>query len=221
MDRPIIVSAPLIKPIQDGRKTLTSRLTGLEHVNKDPDNYALKALGDLLAEPRLCATFQNLSDDEERDILCPYGGLGSMLWVREGWYVSRGYDGRKPREMDKSGHILVGYIADGNKPGWGGRGRAAIHMPREFSRLKLVLTGLSCDRVQDISEVDAEREGVPRGSYGEGPGVFPHLISSSDGQLGTYFDGFKYTWINLNGRESWDRNPWVWRLYFKLLTPST
>lgn len=221
MDRPLIVSAPLVQPILERRKTLTSRLPGLEHVNKEPDNYVLTALGYLMKDLTMCATFRNLSDDEERDVLCPYGGPGSKLWVREGWYVSKGYDGRKPRELDKSGHILVGYIADGPRPRWAGKGRAAIHMPREFSRATLELTGISCDRVQEISEDDAQQEGVPRGSYGEGPDIWPHLISSSDGQLGTYFDGFKYTWININGRESWDRNPWVWRLFFNLVTPST
>jgi hypothetical protein len=209
MDRPILVSAPLIKPILSGEKTLTSRLAGLDHVNKDPDNYTLVGIGDLLMEPRLVATFQNLSDDEQCDIYCPYGGLGSMLWVRENWYVSKGYDGRKPSELETGGHILCGYVADGDKPGWGGKTRASIHMPRHLSRISLMLSGLSCDRLQEISEIDAGKEGVPRvWIQPETAGL--HEVNP------TYYDGFKKTWIEINGRENWDLNPWVWRLFFKL-----
>jgi hypothetical protein len=215
MDRPLIVSAPLVKPIIAGEKILTSRLRGLEQVNESPGFWELTQFKQL--DTYCVAVFRNTGNASQLALDCPYGGLGSFLWVREGWYVSKGYDGRKPRELDKSGHILVGYIADGPRPGWAGKGRAAIHMPREFSRLKLVLTGLACERVQDISEVNAQKEGVQRLYFHNAElGDFP-----KDPANPTYYDGFRATWIGLNGRESWDRNPWVWRLFFNLITPST
>jgi hypothetical protein len=220
MDRPILVSGPLIKPILNGTKTLTSRLTGLEEVNVSPGFWELTQFKQL--EDFCMAMFKNTGNSQQLGIKCPYGGLGSTLWVRENWYVSRGYDGRKPSELETGGHILAGFPADGGeKPGWGGRTRASIHMPRHLSRISLVLTGLACERVKDLPEYNAKLEGVV-------PGMFTDLedgkwqwIESADNELGTYYDGFKKTWIDINGRESWDRNPWVWRLYLKLLTPTT
>lgn len=219
MDRPLLVSAPLIKPILEGRKTLTSRLRGLDEVNVGPGFWDLTQFKDL--DAYAVAIFKNNCNSQQVAITCPYGGLGSLLWVREGWYVGKGYDGVKPRDLPVGKHLKRGYLADEEKPDWAGKGRAGIHMPRHISRATLMLTGLACERVQAISEIQAEKEGVPRGQYGEGEIVGPHLIGSTDGELGTYFDGFKYTWINLNGRESWESNPWVWRLYFNLIKPTT
>jgi hypothetical protein len=226
MDRPILISAPLIRPTIERRKILTRRVAGLGHMNEKPDDWVyIGGAANMGRELEIIdgkqeANFYNPETSEEHQVLCPYGAPGTKLWVREGWYVSKGYDGRKPRELDGSGHILCGYIADGNKPGWGGRGRAGIHMPRHLSRITLELLKVGVERAHRITEGDAILEGVDRGILRDGPnsekGQFQLEMSSNGSPIGTYRDGFIFTWMTLNGRDSWEKNPWVWRLFFKL-----
>jgi hypothetical protein len=120
----------------------------------------------------------------------PYGDRGDRLWVRETWRV--GSDNR------------VHYRAD--EPDGGGPWRPSIFMPRGASRITLVVTDVRPERLQDISEGDAEREGV------DGP-------SCSDEAYGWYPSGsFRDLWISLNGKRpgcSWADNPWVWVLTFE------
>src|SRR4051812_17105212 len=100
MDRPLLVSAPLVHPIRDEIKTLTSRLQGLELINEQPGKYELLGTGVNTIEKCFSATFEG-PDGQEIDILCPYGQPGDRLWVRENWYVGKGYDGLKPIDLPK------------------------------------------------------------------------------------------------------------------------
>ncbi len=144
-ERPILFSAPMVRAILEGRKTVTRR-----QVKK-------QAALDCLAagfEPAFLALPGN-SD------LCPYGQPGDRLWVRETWgVISHDFDEQgnmidwKPdrpataiRELPfgrgyYSGHVI--YRADGEAE-WagdddgGGNTRSAwhpsIHMPRAASRI--------------------------------------------------------------------------------------
>lgn len=218
MDRPILISTPLVRPTIEGRKTVTRRLAGLDQVNENPDQWELAGIGELMMTGSTSATFFNwLDPDAEVEIVCPYGKRGDQLWVRETFVpLTNGYG------YKADGLIRCGKIPGTNKyyeprMSW----KPSIHMPRKASRIDLELLTVSIERAHDIDEEDAEREGVERGTFGDSDTIGPHLIQASDGTLGTYRDGFKYTWINLNGRESWEKNPWVWRLFFKLLKCTT
>lgn len=78
--------------------------------------------------------------------------------------------------------------------------RPSIHMPRAWSRLWLGVTDVRVDRLQDISEADAEAEGFP----GE-PGA---AICASE-----WYSGL---WNTLHTTEGtrWADNPWVFALTF-------
>ena len=65
-----------------------------------------------------------------------------------------------------------------------------MHMPRMDSRLTLIVTATKIERVQEISNEDAEAEGVKCGEH------------------------FKILWCDLYGYDSWDANPEVVALTF-------
>lgn len=203
----MLVSGPLIKPVQTRIKTETRRLTGLDHVNKEPHEYDLLGIGVSALDATLCATFENLGDGEECEIFCPYGKPGDTLWVRENWYVVKGFDDVKPRNLPRNDIMMKGYMADGAKPGWAGKTRPSIHIPRWLSRINLHIDELGVQRLYDIDEQSARREGV--------------LMSAplSARSQTPYKDAFERTWIKLNGQQSWNLNPWVWVIKFTLKTP--
>ena len=67
----------------------------------------------------------------------------------------------------------------------------AIHMPRWASRLTLEVVSVRVERLHDIDEADALREGVAARYQ------------------------FVDLWGAINGDGAWDANPWVWRVEFK------
>ena len=80
---------------------------------------------------------------------CPYGQPGDRLWVRETWNKYQGDSFRfASDEMAKP---------DYNPKDW--EWRPSIHMPRVASRITLEITNIRVERVQEISEADAQREG--------------------------------------------------------------
>ncbi|POM09994.1 hypothetical protein CUU62_27155 [Pseudomonas sp. WP001] len=208
-ERPILFSAPMVRAVLEGRKTVTRR-----EVKK-------KAALDCLAagfEPAFLALPGNAD-------LCPYGQTGDRLWVRETWYcdhfeVMRG-PYLKPDDLNVSEAIDDGtmvYAADGltpyeaDQPIW----KPSIHMPRWASRILLEITDVRVERLQDISDDQAKAEGARLYTDHAELGDWWHV----DG-IETYSadpcKSFELLWSSVGG--DWQANPWVWVVEFKRVTP--
>jgi hypothetical protein len=86
--------------------------------------------------------------------------------------------------------------------------RNSIHMPRWASRITLEVTGVRVERLQDITEEDAAREGVAP------------FIKDPEGDCwtdGKHRTAFSYLWNEINGwsPDSFASNPFVWVIDFK------
>lgn len=91
------------------------------------------------------------------------------------------------------------------------RWKPSIYMPRWASRITLEISDVLVERVQDISEEDAEAEGV----FDTLPEDTNPLMMASD--------AFCLLWEDINGKKagcSWEDNPWVWVVEFKRLEGS-
>lgn len=227
MDRPILISTPLVRPTIEGLKTVTRRLAGLHHVNKVPNQWVyIGGSANMGREPLIIdgkqeANFYNTNTAEEYQVLCPYGSPGTTLWVRETWLpLTIGY-GYKADNMIRTGRIPGKKEYYQPRMTW----KPSIHMPRTASRISLELLKVSIERAHDITEADAKLEGVERGILRDGPntekGQFHLEMGCKGSPVGNYRDGFIFTWMTLNGRHSWEKNPWVWRLFFNLLKCTT
>jgi len=137
--------------------------------------------------------------------LCPYGAPGDTLWVRETF--SQSPDGIIYRATQADHGITECDDSVKYKP--------SIHMPRWASRITLRVTGVRVERLQDISESDAEAEGVV---YHDGRGIGhsgwrPNHDFAMVGP--TPIHAFAWRWQSINGPESWAANPWVWVVEFE------
>lgn len=77
------------------------------------------------------------------------------------------------------------------------RWRRAIVMPRWASRLTLEITGVTCERVQDITQLGALHEGC------DGP--------DHRAQYAMLWD------LTAKHGDEWDMNPWVWAIAFRVV----
>ncbi|RAU43476.1 MULTISPECIES: hypothetical protein [unclassified Pseudomonas] len=202
-ERPILFSAPMVRAILEGRKTVTRR-----EVKK-------QAALDCLAagfEP----SFLTLPGNAD---LCPYGRAGDRLWVRETWAADAQVDSIAPRDLSQGEPIL--YPADCAVRQTGcsmitqGRGRPSIHMPRWASRILLEIADVRVERLQDITYEQAVAEGVHRDR-----GCRVWTATDEDGTCHKYpIPAFKDLWTGINGPQAWESNPWVWVVEFKRVTP--
>nr|WP_238924893.1 hypothetical protein [Achromobacter insuavis] len=161
---------------------------------------------------------------------CPYGQPGDRLWVRETW--SSDFAGHYP-------HDRVWYAADDDRrhdievrKGVRGiyspesqefvpfRWRPSIHMPRSACRLVLEITSVRVERLQAISYEQALAEGAfdPRMFVGD---EWNDADGESAAELARRLQwpqrAFRELWCGINGAESWDANPWVWVVEFRVL----
>ena len=201
-ERPILFSAPMVRAILEGRKTVTRR-----EVKK-------RAALDCLAagfEPAFLALPGNAD-------LCPYGKPGDRLWVREtfafadksGSHDAAPDDHWRPARPGMEPEIYRcwyrasdGHTADGF---W----KPSIHMPRWASRILLEISDVRVERLQDISRADIRAEGLQ---------CPPEL--ASDDVSPNYRDWYPAAWRELceSTGGDWDSNPWVWVVEFKRVTP--
>lgn len=96
------------------------------------------------------------------------------------------------------------------------RWRSPIHMPRWASRLTLTVTEVRVQRLQEISEADAEAEGIER--LKSGRGFYDPTVSKAAVHFGdwtsTARQGFCRLWNSLHGQDAWDANPFVCAITF-------
>ena len=193
-ERPILFSGSMVRAILEGRKTQTRRVYKPRNGFPRPD-------GEILPD--------GTGSQWTEWGTSPYGAPGDRLYVREAHAIvpatayaqSPGVDYRRSPD---------GYEWAVYREGWTrcrpGRWRPSIHMPRWASRILLEVTEVRVERVQEISEEDAQAEGIPERSPVPGPGA----------QVGYARAAFRELWdsINADRGHGWDANPWVWVVTF-------
>ncbi len=206
-ERPILFSGPMVRAILDGRKTVTRRVMAPQPtwINEAAGSYVSRASGRFYA-PRdewLHWRGERVTPNDPR---CPFGQPGDRLWVRETFNRTNpgGADG------------VFYYRADGQFPAAIGGGgfhgteawKPSIHMPRWASRILLEITAVRVERLNDISCEQARAEGYPADREAETGG------SDMDAWL-----WFRSQWDAIAGQGSYNENPWVWVVEFKVVKP--
>lgn len=215
-ERPILMSAPMVRAILAGTKTQTRRAIAKQATH---DLYYQRMYG--VSPPPNPVAFgtpglwrivgPDYPDNKEDDVPCPYGVPGDRLWVREnGWERPE----RTPKMMREGADTWAPYYYDADGiseqeaadfKAWGFKRRPSIHMPRAACRIVLEVTGVRVDRLQDISQADSIAEGAP-GGHGAIPGYAYNA---------TPREHYMAVWAAVNGAASWAANPWVWVVEFR------
>lgn len=211
--KPILFNTEMVRSILDGRKTCTRRKIPVDIVDFcdiDRDGELLvyeNSYGDFIAPERLCR-YQP----------------GDILYVRETWKKApNGYYYYEDWQRND--------IADITK--W----KPSIHMPKEAARIWLKVTSVRIERLQEITEDEAKKEGMPDSlDYPIDKAYCPvcngvGLLDSHDHDtLGyvetdcencdTYIKRFKNLWDTTINKKNfdlygWDADPYVWVIDFE------
>ena len=230
-EHPLIMRGPLVRATLEGRKTQTRRPVQpwlgrnppLWSRLIDQDGKPDFDWGELLYygqdEDSLRHGFG--FDDSghgcpENDawLTSPIGGAGDRLWVRETWCLASAESETTPPDLrPMRGSRWCYYHATepdveheegDNRSPW----RPSIHMPRWACRLVLPLVSVRVERVQDITNEDAEEEGIREWAKTD-----PKLCALRTAGFAVPSRPkflFRLCWISIYGEGSWDANPWVW-----------
>lgn len=138
-------------------------------------------------------------------VKCPYGQKGDILWVRETWNVEQYV---LPPEGDHDELIYFYKATETKYPDM--KWRPSIFMPKTACRIHLKITSIRVERLQDIKSNDVIDEGA-------GSEVRQMWLFGLDGKGRdeVYRRSFEKLWESINGKGSWDLNPWVWVISFK------
>lgn len=237
-DHPILFKSHLIPSILSEIKDVTRRILVRQPNGKNLSPFFNEELG------RGVFVGKN-AFDRNWAFNCPYGTKGHLLWVKETFAKLEDLRTNDPRfKVSHTGYKAL-YKAnyptdrlihdDGTEMKW----RPSIFMPRALSRIDLINKGVRIERIQEITEQDALRDGGwkypycpihkdPIASFKQlwdeiNANPRPRLRKIKGKKVVTHYES--YPW-DKRGRTSpkkykgkpWivHHNPFVWRIEFKL-----
>ena len=187
-NKPILFSGPMVRAILDGRKTVTRRV-----VKPQPD---VPEDLQILREPGYAPR-----------------NPGDILWVRETWTTWTWKEGIAPK---------LHYRADGEIPTGTATPSAVWHpsmfMPKAAARLFLAVDDVRLERLRDITDEEARREGFTEAALKDDE--IDALLGINAGAVFKPRFVFALYWDSLRkpadlAEYGWNANPWVWRIAFR------
>lgn len=210
----MIFNGEMVRAILDGRKTQTRR------VMKPQPEPCPPPRGGHWWPSNVFKTMLHVEDEMQNGKggwgglvgdACPFGAVGDRIWVRETWAeAGAGAPDLKLYRANYPEHVPTHY--ENLPPADEIRWTPSIHMPRAACRILLEVTDVRVERLNSISQEDAQAEGM------ELTGWRPtYTDPDSGGEVWTPYDNFAQLWESIYGEESWQANPWVWVIEFKVV----
>lgn len=211
MMKPILFNTEMVRAILDGRKTVTRRLVKPQPKFREGETGTPERCDDW----HWCFKIDQYNNIYDFDLKPPCDP-GDILYVRETWCDPTGtgwpivYKADMPLhwDADQTEHGEPVDIAEADFK-W----KPSIHMPKEYARIFLRVKDVRVERLQEIDEVQAQREGCYAGPiiigsdlWAEARVSFPALWDSTI-KSGTDREIY-----------GWDANPWVWVIEFEKIS---
>lgn len=187
-EKPILFNTEMVRAILDGQKTQTRRIMKRQPPEGEKveynEHYNMLLIHNI---PAKHGPFE----------------VGDVLWVRETfatWSRTYGSTSRIVYRAD---------VDPGDKTDY--EWFPSIHMPRDIARIYLRVKDVRAERLQEISDEDAKREGANHNTC-----VYEKMKHSARDRFAGIWDStIKKADLPLYG---WDANPWVWVVEFERIT---
>lgn len=207
---PILFNTDMVRAILDDRKTATRRVIKHPPHPDMPDNhnYCKMPLWMRIGKNEYGFRTLHYMDVIEQnpfkqtryfESLAPYE-KGDILYVRETWC-----------NLNTLSCPCYYYKASDNLPEWAfGGWNPSIHMPKEAARIWIKVKDVRVERLHDITEEQAEAEGLYKG----------WRLTKTSSFASTAKQAFMWVWdMTINAKQfflyGWPANPWVWVIEFE------
>lgn len=235
--KPILFNTEMVRAILDGRKTCTRRVVKIQ-----PDEKHIFPLGFITGSTEKkeigCFGFGINENGGSIQFAKPPYQTGDILYVRETWQCWRAhrYEATADIRFRAGGDDVRLQFANGNTDSidrldydtfvhkWfshNGEWKPSLFMPKEAARIWLKVTDVRVERLKDITEDGALREGsqgircnhVALGEHGCTDCMNTGWIEPPQVEFMQIWNStIKKSDID---RYGWDANPWVWVIEFE------
>ncbi|ENM5750388.1 hypothetical protein V4V53_002135 [Vibrio mimicus] len=210
---PMIFNTDMVKALMAGDKVVTRRPV---YPQPEPSDYGYdwwpsKKFGSMVQ----VSGFEKIDCDYKRDLVeemardaCPIANIGDLIYVRETFRLFNHSDECGCSDYcscPPSGTpVYFANCGGDSESKW----KPSIHMPRAASRLTLKVTNVRIERVQDITEEQAIKEGINK--HNQLP-----AFKSPIGYHTSPVYAFEELWNSIYG--NWEENPYVWVIEFEVI----
>jgi len=226
--RSVIFSAQEVRAMLDGSKTQFRR-----PLKKQPDFEADGCCPAFLNEVSKHWDFWKIGQGRTMRVVCPFGQIGDRLIVKETWKAfepqTQTFGGKEifaglPMLVYANppieGESIIEYKADRDQSKYSSGWRSSTQMPKWASRLTLEITSVRVERLQEISEEDAIAEGLTLMDRApEWGGGTVYSFDGNDEWIWGAKSAYRELWESTHGNGSWDANPYVWAVTYKMVEP--
>lgn len=208
-EKPILFSTGMVQAILEERKTQTRRICKPIPIYDEDSGHVF--IGNVMFDIHDKWDIPMYLKDNAR------WEIGDILWVRETWQ----------KLLTEEGGFGYTYKANDHPFDRATKWKPSIFMPKEACRIKLLVNNIRVERLQDISEEDVFSEGVQIPTHN---GTICWVVSEKDSAINFMPNDqtvwtkelvakahYAELWSKINGKGSWNLNPWVWVIEFKKL----
>ena len=205
-EKPSIFTGDMVRAILQDRKDVTRRV-----IKPQPESTEMCPV--VICKDVQSPSGYSFSSDMIGTVhIKPKYQKGDILWVKEPLVEY---------EIDDVSFTEAFYEADLKPCGvswqWKKDRLPGMFMPKNFTRIWLEVIDVRPERLQDITDEDAIREGIQKFeymSYSVGYGTKKLALGVMPG---TAREAFRRLWNKINAKRGFPRedNPWVWRIEFK------
>ena len=187
-------SEPMFDAVIEWRKTQTRRL-----VNPQPNCPYQSKDGNF---------YDACRGNEEDDEIKPRYKAGEIVYIKEP-FVVEWYDKKNWGVWYK----YTDYDAFLPTLKW----TPARHMPAKYARHFIKITGVRCERVQEITESDCLKEGILKVNSYSTWKLFSLPDSPNYSEFYTAQQAYAALFDQINGKGAWDSNTYVWVYDFEFV----
>jgi hypothetical protein len=211
--RPMLFSTPMVKALLNGTKTQTRR------VIKDCNEIKKVPLYSEISD--FNRKYRKLTNEGEYKIIDSPAKIGDIIWVRETFIPFHGGHCEYKATISRQNEML--------NQDFGIKWKPSLFMPKSACRIWNKVTNLRIERLQDISEQDAINEGVDtcfeKGTQYYEEGDYKNYTWHGEGGNDSFSgysnvqnakESYQSLWYKINGKKSWDENPFVWVYDFEV-----
>lgn len=200
---PMLFSTPMSAALQKGSKTQTRRIINPQPVIDEDSGYVYVQNHKHMLD--IHNWHAELLEFEE------YGLPQDVIWVRENCWVHNTW------QKGVNDHLIVPgsnvfYDTDNlntlNKEHY--MRRSSMLMAKPLCRKFLEIEAISIQQLHDINDEDAIAEGI---LYNNDMLMYNYLLKMYCNI--SPIDSYKTLWQSINGKDSWNLNPWVYKITFK------